>query len=154
MFKNCYMGYPVLCSQFPTRTYSYMPSWTPIPPAVINLEPVDLSTKKSGKIILLPELPEPLGRIAINKPSKVRDAEQMLLALENLSIAFGAPIQCDWAVLCKQLLLQWPLLTMAELNNTRQNRHQISLLIQRKYNLASDMVDNYLCNYERTLPLH
>lgn len=63
-------------------------------------------------------------------------------------------ISCDWPTLRTQLLLQWPRLTMEELDRTKQNRHQVALLVEQKYNIAPEMVDNYLCNYERTMPLN
>jgi hypothetical protein len=61
-------------------------------------------------------------------------------------------MSCNWNVLCEQLMQQWVRLTRSELEATGHNRHRIALLIQRKYGITAEMADNYLCNFERTLP--
>jgi hypothetical protein len=60
---------------------------------------------------------------------------------------------CDWPTLRNQLLLQWNNLTSAEVDKAGPDRHRLALLIQRKNGIPADMVENYLHNFERTLPL-
>lgn len=62
-------------------------------------------------------------------------------------------ITCDWKSLSSQLLNQWPRLTRQELEYTRHNRHAIAELIERKHGIDATLVENYLSNIERTLPL-
>lgn len=62
-------------------------------------------------------------------------------------------VNCDWTVISGQLLNQWPKLTPMELERTRHNRHEIALLIQKKYGIHAILTENYLKNLERTLPL-
>jgi hypothetical protein len=62
-------------------------------------------------------------------------------------------ISCSWQVLCTQLLQQWTRLTLPELEKTGHSRYQIAKLIQRKYGIPVPMAENYLRNFERTLPL-
>ena len=62
-------------------------------------------------------------------------------------------ISCDWGALSEQLLQQWDQLTPYELEQTGHNRQRIAALIQKKYGVDSNMAENYLRNFERTLPL-
>jgi len=62
-------------------------------------------------------------------------------------------ISCDWNMISTQLLSQWKELTPTELERTRHDRHQIALLIERKYGIHAILTENYLKNLERTLPL-
>ena len=62
-------------------------------------------------------------------------------------------VACDWSALRSQLLEQWDRLSDRELEATGHNRHRIAELIERKYGVATEMAENYLCNFERTLPL-
>ena len=62
-------------------------------------------------------------------------------------------IGCDWKELRAQLMLQWPKLVPEDLDKAGPNRHRIALLIERKYGISSDMIENYLCNFERTIPV-
>ena len=62
-------------------------------------------------------------------------------------------IACDWTALRTQLLQQWGKISDRELEATGHNRHDIAKLIQRKYGVSTEMAENYLCNFERTLPL-
>lgn len=64
-----------------------------------------------------------------------------------------AVIKCNWVALREQLLQQWNMLTRGELENVGPNRRRIAQLIAMKYGIASAMVENYLRNFERTLPL-
>jgi len=64
-----------------------------------------------------------------------------------------ASISYDWPSLRAQLLAQWGRLTAGELEKTGRNRRLIALLIERKYDIPYKMVENYLRNFERTMPL-
>ncbi len=64
-----------------------------------------------------------------------------------------ARMHCSWMPLRAQLLLQWSHLASWELDEIGPNRHELALLIQRKYGIASQLVENYLRNYERTAPM-
>ena len=63
------------------------------------------------------------------------------------------PIACNRRVLCELLLQQWNRLTKYELEKTRYIKHQIALLIERKYGINHILTENYLSNLERTLPM-
>jgi len=65
----------------------------------------------------------------------------------------SATISCDWAPLRTQLLEQWGRLTPGELDKTGHDRHLIALLVESKYGVHSQMVENYLFNFECTMPL-
>ena len=60
---------------------------------------------------------------------------------------------CDWQALCAQLLFQWNRLTHDELEKTGANRRRIAVLVSEKYGIDTKLVENYLSNLERTLPL-
>lgn len=60
---------------------------------------------------------------------------------------------CDWQALCAQLLFQWNRLTQDELKSAGANRTRIARLVSEKYDLDIRLVENYLANLERTLPL-
>lgn len=62
-------------------------------------------------------------------------------------------ITCDWSCFSAQLLNQWHHITRQELEYTRHNRRAIAELIERKYGVDALLVENYLRNVERTLPL-
>ncbi len=62
-------------------------------------------------------------------------------------------VKCNWRDLSAQLLEQWHDITRQELEATCQNRYAIAALIERKEGVDARMVENYLCNLERTLPL-
>jgi hypothetical protein len=62
-------------------------------------------------------------------------------------------IACNWQALRAQLLLQWEQLTARELDKAGPNRHRLALLIESKYGVAAQMIENYLRNFERTMPL-
>ena len=62
-------------------------------------------------------------------------------------------IRCNWEALRMQLLLQWKRLTPREIDETGPSRHGLALLIQRRYGIACELIENYLMNFERTLPL-
>ena len=62
-------------------------------------------------------------------------------------------VVCDWEILRAQLLHQWQRLTAAEIDNAGPNRKRLARLVERKYGIASMCVENYLLNFERTMPL-
>jgi hypothetical protein len=62
-------------------------------------------------------------------------------------------VTCSWPILCNQLLQQWTRLSRSELESTGHDRHRIARLIQAKYGIPISMAENYLRNFERTLPL-
>jgi len=62
-------------------------------------------------------------------------------------------VKCDWEALSSQLLEQWHDITLEELEKTRKDRHAIARLIERKEGVSATLVENYLRNLERTLPL-
>jgi len=62
-------------------------------------------------------------------------------------------VECDWKALCEQLMLQWPQLSQADLDKVGPNRHRLALLIEHKYRISSQVIENYLRNFERTLPM-
>ncbi len=62
-------------------------------------------------------------------------------------------IACKWEPFREQILNQWNRLTMREVDQIGPNRSKLALLIENKYGIASHLVENYLRNFERTLPL-
>lgn len=62
-------------------------------------------------------------------------------------------VDCHWPSLRKELLAQWKKLTPQELDDTGRKRHSIALLIQQKHGVSWQLVENYLRNIERSLPL-
>src|SRR5262245_8586543 len=63
------------------------------------------------------------------------------------------PLHCSWDVLRGQLLRQWSRLSPNELDAEGPNRERLARLIARKHGIAPKLVENYLHNFERTLPL-
>lgn len=76
-------------------------------------------------------------------------AEHRIQAMD----AHYACVTCDWKCLSTQLLNQWQNITRQELEYTQHDRHAIAELIERKYGIDALLVENYLLNIERTLPL-
>jgi hypothetical protein len=62
-------------------------------------------------------------------------------------------ITCKWEPLRKQMLMQWNQLTARELDEAGPNRQKLASLVNRKYGVSIPLVENYLRNFERTLPL-
>ena len=62
-------------------------------------------------------------------------------------------MRCDWPSLCSRLLAQWDRLTPTELRETGPSRRKLANLVERKYGIAPELVERYLTNLERTLPL-
>ena len=61
-------------------------------------------------------------------------------------------ISCDWQALRGQLLLQWKRLTAREIDKIGPHRKSLAALIQQKYGIAAELIENYLMNFERTMP--
>jgi hypothetical protein len=62
-------------------------------------------------------------------------------------------IACDWRMLREQLLMQWRKISPRELEVAGPHRSRIAALIERKYGIASQLAENYLRNFERTMPV-
>jgi len=62
-------------------------------------------------------------------------------------------VSCEWEAFSSQLLSQWGQLTPNELEATGHQRHDIAALIEYKYGINAALIENYLFNLERTLPL-
>ena len=62
-------------------------------------------------------------------------------------------LRCDWPRLRAQLLTQWERLAQADLDNAGPDRRSIAVLVQREYGVSAILVENYLSNLERTLPV-
>ncbi|MBY0407540.1 MAG: hypothetical protein K2Q01_07595 [Rickettsiales bacterium] len=62
-------------------------------------------------------------------------------------------LSCNWEMLREQLLQQWALISETDLDVTGPNSKRIAMLIERKYGIASGMIENYLQNFIRTMPL-
>jgi hypothetical protein len=62
-------------------------------------------------------------------------------------------VACDWQEFSEQLLKQWQGITRDELEETHHDRCAIARLIERKEGISAQLVENYLINLERTLPL-
>ena len=60
---------------------------------------------------------------------------------------------CDWETLRSQLLHQWQRLTAEEVDIAGPSRRRIARLVESKYGIAALCVENYLTNFERTMPL-
>lgn len=70
----------------------------------------------------------------------------------NDPVDYGA-IACEWEPLRKQLLAQWNRLTEPELDEAGPNRRRLAMLIEHKSGVDRRLAENYLRNFERTLPL-
>lgn len=62
-------------------------------------------------------------------------------------------ISCNWQMLRGQLLAQWRQVTARELDSAGPDRYRIANLIEHKYGISARLVENYLRNFERTMPL-
>jgi hypothetical protein len=71
----------------------------------------------------------------------------------NSQVRHASILLCNWHILRKQLLGQWTLLNSDELTEVGPDCRRISDLIARKYGIMPKVVENYLRNFERTLPL-
>lgn len=65
----------------------------------------------------------------------------------------SSKISCHWKELRSQLMNQWSRLSEEDLRKTGPDRHQIAELISARYGISPEMVENYLNNFERTMPL-
>ena len=62
-------------------------------------------------------------------------------------------IICDWPSLREQLHAQWSKLSTEELDDAWPDRHEIASLVHKSYGIPVPMVETYLLNVERRLPL-
>jgi len=62
-------------------------------------------------------------------------------------------ISCKWEPFKAQIMEQWNRLTSREIDAVGPNRSKLAMLIENKYGIAAHLVENYLRNFERTLPL-
>lgn len=62
-------------------------------------------------------------------------------------------VVCDWKALRDQLLLQWERITPTEIDSAGPHRSRLARLVSRKYGVNPMSVENYLRNFERTMPL-
>jgi hypothetical protein len=80
-------------------------------------------------------------------------AQRSEMKQNEVTVTHHTVISCDWHALTSQLMSQWHDLTQEELERTCHNRRAIAKLIERKEGIAAPLVENYLRNLERTLPL-
>ncbi len=73
--------------------------------------------------------------------------------LQHADYAHTSLFLCNWHILRKQLLGQWALLSSHDLDATGADCRRIAELIADKYGILPGVVENYLRNFERTLPL-
>ncbi len=64
-----------------------------------------------------------------------------------------ADLRCNWHILREQLLAQWSQLSATDLDMTGPDAGRIAQLIERKYGISAQMIENYLQNFVRTMPL-
>lgn len=62
-------------------------------------------------------------------------------------------IHCRWESFREQILVQWNRLSSHEVDAIGPSRGKLADLIETRYGISSGMVENYLRNFERTLPL-
>lgn len=65
----------------------------------------------------------------------------------------GDHIICDWKILRSQLMYQWSRLTKEEMDEAGPSKYRLACLISRKYDVPLQYIEQYLRNYERTMPL-
>ena len=73
--------------------------------------------------------------------------------LEQMPKHAEETVDCHWPSLRSQILGQWKRVTLEELDATGSKRYKIALLIQQKHGVSWQLVQNYLMNIERSLPL-
>lgn len=81
------------------------------------------------------------------------EKNRFVVPLEHADYAHASLFLCNWHILRRQLLRQWPLITADELNVAGADCRRIAKLIAHRYGIAPSVVENYLRNFERTLPL-
>lgn len=62
-------------------------------------------------------------------------------------------IICQWEPFREQILLHWSRLTPFEVDSVGPHRSKLAQLIEVKYGVPAHLAENYLRNFERTLPL-
>ena len=63
------------------------------------------------------------------------------------------PMTCSPHLLVSLLISQWKSLSPQDIEATQYCKRRIAKLIEQKYKIDSLLVENYLTNLERTLPL-
>jgi hypothetical protein len=53
----------------------------------------------------------------------------------------------------EQILMQWARLSSREIDEAGPNRGRLALLIHNRYGISARLIENYLRNFERVLPL-
>jgi len=73
--------------------------------------------------------------------------------LQYADYAHASLLLCNWHIMRRELLRQWTLLTADDLDIVGPDCRRIARLIAHKYGIVPDVMENYLRNFERTLPL-
>jgi hypothetical protein len=73
--------------------------------------------------------------------------------IHHIDTSAASPVACNWPLLRRQLLDQWKRLGEWELDEAGPNCRRLAGLIQQKYGIAMELVESYLHNLERTMPL-
>lgn len=78
---------------------------------------------------------------------------QRIFSLQSSVPTYEPPVACERSVLEDLILQQWKKITRQELEKTAYSKKKIALLIERKYGVHHALMENYLSNLERTLPI-
>ncbi len=70
-----------------------------------------------------------------------------------LCLGHGYDIVCKWEPLRKLILMQWARVLPEEVDSAGPNRRKLATLIVGKYGMELTMIENYLRNLERLMPL-
>jgi hypothetical protein len=73
--------------------------------------------------------------------------------ISETAIGTKYDLKCHWPMLRSQLLEQWTQLTETDLDMTGPSAARIAALIEHKYGISGLLVENYLANFARTIPL-
>jgi hypothetical protein len=76
-----------------------------------------------------------------------------MLYSDQVKLGHKYDINCRWEPFRAQIMAQWPRITQAELDAAGPNRSYLAMLICTKYGADYRIIKNYLCNFERSLPL-
>jgi hypothetical protein len=71
----------------------------------------------------------------------------------NQNFINSIDLRCNWDIMREQLMHQWALLSEQDLEMAGPDAARIAMLIERKYGIASRLIENYLLNFVRTMPL-
>jgi hypothetical protein len=92
-------------------------------------------------------------RYAVNTPDRFTQDQYPASSIMDEALPAGRFVRCSWTALRDQLLRQWNRLTPRELDNAGPDRVKLASLICAKYDISSILVENYLRNFERTMPV-